>query len=252
MLAEERRIQLIEWTRAEGRIDAGDAATRLDVAVETVRRDLDVLQRRGALRRVHGGAIALERFAHEFTIPERQNRYPSEKRQIAEVASKYIPQEGAIFVDGGTTTENLAYYLRDKPKLLVITNNLNLAQQIADSSTQTYMLSGRIRPATMSTVGARTVEDLRELNAVVSFVGVNGVSHDAGITAYDSDEALVKKMMMKNSVERIMLADHSKFGSSYPSRFAEFSDFDRVVTSVTAPEGYVEAFTKSGVEVVLA
>lgn len=252
MLAEERRIQLIEWTREEGRIDAGDAAGRLEVAVETVRRDLDVLQRRGALRRVHGGAIALERFAREFTIPERENRYPVEKQQIGEIASRYVPEEGAIFVDGGTTTACMSLYLRDKPKLMVITNNLSLARDIGDSGTKTYMLAGRIRPATMSTVGARTVEDLRELNAVVSFVGVNGASHEGGLTAYDSDEALVKKMMMKNSVERIMLADHSKFGSSYPSRFAEFADFDRLVTSVTTPESYIDAFTSSGVEVVLA
>ena len=71
MLAEERRLQLSEWARVEGRVDANVAASNLDVAVETVRRDLDVLQRRGVLRRVHGGAISLERFAHEYTIPER-------------------------------------------------------------------------------------------------------------------------------------------------------------------------------------
>ena len=69
MLAEERRLKLAEWTREDGRLDANVAANKLDVAVETVRRDLDVLQRRGALRRVHGGAIALERFAREYTIP---------------------------------------------------------------------------------------------------------------------------------------------------------------------------------------
>ena len=69
MLAEERRMQLIEWSKLDGRIDALAAAGKLHVAVETVRRDLDVLQRRGLLRRVHGGAIAASRYSHEFTFP---------------------------------------------------------------------------------------------------------------------------------------------------------------------------------------
>jgi len=121
MLAEERRMHLVEWTRSAGLVDANEAADKLAVAVETVRRDLDVLQRRGLLRRVHGGAIATEKFAHEFTIPERENRSPQEKQQIADVASKYIPEEGAIIVDGGTTCAALGPYLLDKPNLLVIT-----------------------------------------------------------------------------------------------------------------------------------
>ncbi len=79
MLAEERRLLIVDWTRNEGRLNAAEAAIKLNVATETVRRDLDVLQRRGALRKVHGGAIAMERFAHEYTIPERQNLNPDAK-----------------------------------------------------------------------------------------------------------------------------------------------------------------------------
>jgi DeoR family fructose operon transcriptional repressor len=74
-----------------------------------------------------------------------------------------------------------------------VTNSVTLASQIADSSTKTYMLSGRVRPTTLSSVGARTVEDLSQLNAVVAFVGANGISKDLRITAFDTDEALVKK-----------------------------------------------------------
>lgn len=252
MLAEERRLKLIEWTREDGRLDANLAATRLDVAVETVRRDLDVLQRRGALRRVHGGAIALERISHEYTIPERYNRNPEKKQAVADVAAAYIPDEGCIFVDGGTTTEFLSNHLRDKPKLIVVTNNITLASKLADSSTQVNMLGGRIRPATLSAVGAKTVADLMDFNAVVSFLGVNGIGLDAGATAYDIDEALVKKTMMARSGERILLADSGKFGATYPARFADLKDFDRVVTNVDADPLFIDAFESAGVEVALA
>lgn len=252
MLAEERRLLIVDWTLDEGRLDAAEAANKLGVAAETVRRDLDVLQRRGILRRVHGGAIALERFAHEYTIPERLDRNPDAKSRIAETAAQYIPSEGCIFVDGGTTTEFLANSLRNKKDLLVVTNSVTLATKIADSSTKTHMLGGRIRPATLSAVGAKTVDDLRQLNAVVSFIGVNGISPDLGLTAYDTDEALVKQVMIENSVERIVLADNSKFGSIYPVTFGGPKDFDRLVTDLETEDSFIDRFTASGVEVVVA
>jgi DeoR family fructose operon transcriptional repressor len=252
LLAEERRLLIVEWTRGEGRLDAALAANKLDVAVETVRRDLDVLQRRGVLRRVHGGAIALERFAHEPNISERHQSNPTQKRRIAETAANYIPEEGCVIVDGGTTTEYLAPFLRNRPNLTVVTNSLSLAGAIADSSTNTQILSGKIRPATLSAVGARTVEDLSLVNAVVAFVGTNGISSDLSFTAYDTDEAAVKRMMIRNSIERIVLADHSKFGSVFPATFAKPEDFDRLVSDIDANGSYIERFAAAGVEVVLA
>jgi DeoR family fructose operon transcriptional repressor len=252
VLAEERRLLIVDWTRNEGRLDAAEAATKLGVAAETVRRDLDILQRRGILRRVHGGAIALERFAHEYTIPERLDRNPEAKQRIASIAAPYIPHEGCIFVDGGTTTEFLAPALRNRPDLLVVTNSVTLASKIADSSTKTYMLSGRIRPTTLSSVGARTVQDLEQLNAVVSFIGVNGISPTLNMTAFDTDEALVKQIMIKNSEERILLADNSKFGSTYPVSFGGPEHFDRLITDLETDTGFIDKFTERGVEVVVA
>lgn len=245
-------MHLVEWTRDAGLVDANEAAEKLDVAVETVRRDLDVLQRRGLLRRVHGGAIAPEKFAHEFTIPERENRSPKEKQQIADVAAQYIPDEGAVIVDGGTTCAALGPHLMDRPNLLVITNSIRLANTIAESSTRLYMLAGRVRATSLSSVGARTVEDLQDLNAMVAFIGANGISSDGTFTAFDTDEALVKKAMMKNSVEKIAMADQTKFESTYPASFARPTDFDRLVTTVNAPQRVIDGMTTAGVEVVLA
>jgi len=252
MLAEERRLQIVDWTRSEGRLDAAKAALQLNVASETVRRDLDILERRGVLRRVHGGAISVERFAHEFTIPERLARNPDAKKRIAQTAADYIPAEGCVFVDGGTTTEFLASALRNRSELLVITNSVTLASRIADSSTKVYMLSGRIRSTTLSTVGARTVQDLSQLNAAVAFVGVNGISPSLELTAADTDEALVKQMMVEKSAERILLADNSKFGAIYPVTFGGPADFDRLVTDFETDSAFIDRFTEHGVEVVVA
>jgi DeoR family fructose operon transcriptional repressor len=252
MLAEERRMQLVEWSKLDGRIDALAAAGKLNVAVETVRRDLDVLQRRGLLRRVHGGAIAASRYSHEFTFPERKGRNPEQKLRIAQIASQYIPEEGCIFVDGGTTTEFLGEFLRNKPQLMVVTNSITLASRIGESTTQVFLLSGRVRSTTLSAVGSKTVEDLRTYKAQIAFLGANGIDLESGFSTVDPDEAAVKRKMIKNATETIVLADNSKFGSSYSALFAGFENIDRLVTDVDADPAHVDALTEKGIEVVLA
>ena len=252
MLAEERRMQLVEWSKLDGRIDALAAAGKLNVAVETVRRDLDVLQRRGLLRRVHGGAIAASRFSHEFTFPERKGRNPEQKQHIAQIAAEYLPEEGCIFVDGGTTTEFLGEALRNRPQLMVVTNSLSLASRIGESSTPLFFLSGRIRSTTLSAVGSKTVDDLKSYRAQIAFLGANGIDMDSGFATVDPDEAAVKRMMIQNASETIVLADNSKFGASYSALFASFDEIDRVVTDVDADRAYVDKLSDNGIEVVLA
>ncbi|MEY4311766.1 MAG: hypothetical protein RLZZ571_536 [Actinomycetota bacterium] len=252
MLAEERRLQLVEWSRTEGRIDANDAATRLDVAIETVRRDLDLLQKSGMVRRVHGGAIAVDRIPHEFNLRERRSTNTEAKRRIASVAASQIPLEGAIFVDGGTTTELLAEYLIDRPKLLVITNSIPLGNLVAESSTPVHLLSGRLRSTTLSALGSRTLSDIATFQTQVVFLGTNGISVRAGLTTSDPEEAAVKQAMMKHSQESVVLVDSTKCEEIFPSVFSDGHNLDRLITDIDAPQQFVDGYIKLGVEVVLA
>lgn len=252
MLAEERRIQLLEWSRKEGRVDAVDAASRLNVAIETVRRDLDTLQRRGLLRRVHGGAIALNRLPHESSWAERRVSNVDAKGRIAELAAQQLPDEGAVFIDGGTTTEMLTPFLRNRPNLLVITNSIPLGNQVADSGTPVHLLSGRLRPTTLSALGSRTLEDIASFRAQLVMLGSNGVDPQMGFTTSDPEEAAVKRALIAYSQEKIVLADSTKFGSVFPAAFALAEDIDRLITDMEAPQSAIDAFVQAGVEVVLA
>lgn len=252
MLAEERRIQLLEWSRKEGRVDAVDAASRLSVAIETVRRDLDTLQRRGLLRRVHGGAIALNRLPHESSWAERRVSNVDAKERIAELAAQQLPDEGAVFIDGGTTTEMLTPFLRNRPNLLVITNSIPLGNQVADSGTPVHLLSGRLRPTTLSALGSRTLEDIASFRAQIVMLGSNGVDPQMGFTTSDPEEAAVKRALIAYSQEKIVLADSTKFGAVYPAAFALASDIDRLITDMEAPQAAIDALVEAGVEVVLA
>ena len=135
---------------------------------------------------------------------------------------------------------------------MVVTNSLSLASRIGESSTPVFLLSGRVRATTLSSVGARTVEDLASYKAQIAFLGANGIDLESGFTTVDPDEAAVKKVMIQNATETIVLADNSKFGASYSALFAGFENIDRLVTDVDADPGHVEALTEKGIEVVLA
>ncbi|CAN2236255.1 DeoR/GlpR family DNA-binding transcription regulator [Candidatus Planktophila dulcis] len=252
MLTEERRMAIVDKAKIEGRVDVVSAAQEFSVAVETIRRDLEVLQRRGLMRRVHGGAIALDRFSREYSVAERRSLNYENKVKIAEIASHYIPHSGTIFLDAGTSTECLGPFLRDNKDLTVITNSLTLATQIGDSSTHIILLSGRIRPITLSAVGELALSAMENFHADIAFVGTNGVSTEIGFTTPDPDEAAMKRKMIAHSRETIMVADSSKFGKSCASRFARFEDVDRIVTDLGVDQGIIAEMEKVGVEVVLA
>ena len=252
MLAEERRLTLLEWTISEGRVDAAEAAKRLDVAVETIRRDLDTLQRQGSLRRVHGGAITARQRNRELNMPERRVQNTESKLHIAELAASFLPDEGSVFVDGGTTTGFLVGALKRKKNLIVITNNVELAAQLGEAENEVYLVGGRIRKTTLTTLGSRAVEEFGMYRANIAFLGANGFSPTSGFTTTDPDESAVKKVMIANSLERIVLADSAKMGAVYATAFANTDVIDKLITDSGISKSAVEAFTAAGVEVVTA
>ncbi len=251
-LAAERRIELVTLAREIGKVDVLNAAERFGVAVETIRRDLDLLQRQGIMRRVHGGGILVDRIQSEFSVEVRRSQNHEIKRRIAEIAASYIPKSGSIIVDAGTTTELLAPFLRDKSELTVITNSLNLSLAIGDSRTNVILLGGRIREITLSSVGTHALKMVSSLNASVSFIATNGIDSKVGFTTPDVDESEVKRVMIANTQETIVLADHTKFSQVFTSSFASISEIDRIITDVNAPMDQVDALRANEVEVVLA
>src|SRR5688572_14436906 len=142
MYAEERQARIAEVARSAGRVENIDLAARLGVTPETVRRDLSTLERRGVVRRVHGGAIPVERLGFEPAVAERSLAHREEKDRIAELALEEVPEEGAILLDSGTTTAQLAERLPADRQLTVITNSLLIASALAGRSGLTLHLLG--------------------------------------------------------------------------------------------------------------
>ena len=135
---------------------------------------------------------------------------------------------------------------------MVVTNNIPLANQIADSGTPVHLLSGRLRATTLSALGSRTVADISGFRAQIVFLGANGIDINLGFTTSDPEEASVKQAYIANAQESIVLADSTKFGNVFPSAFALPETIDRIITDMQAPQNTIDSLVTHGVEVVLA
>lgn len=249
MYAPERHQTILDAARDAGRVEVTALADLLDVTPETIRRDLTVLERRGVLRRVHGGAIPVERLGAELAVPERQDVAGPEKDRIARAALAELPDGGTLLLDAGTTTARLAELLPTDRELVVVTHALPIAQVIAQAmatrpNVTLHVVGGTVRGRTLAAVGVWAERALAEVFADVCFLGTNALTVEHGLTTPDLAEAAVKRCLISSARRTVVLADHTKFGRDDFAHVADLEAVDTVITdSATDPEilGDVEA-----------
>ncbi len=253
MYAEERQQAILRKARAEGRVDVVGLAEELAVTTETVRRDLTVLERAGVVRRVHGGAIPVERLGFEPAVAARDTVMTAEKERIAKAALAELPDEGSVIIDAGTTTGRLVEALPADRELTVIVNAPALALSLAARANLTVLLlGGRVRGRTLATVDEWALAPLSQLCADVAFMATNGVSAAHGLTTPDLAEAAVKRAMIGAARRTVLLADHTKFGNDCLARFADLPQVDVLVTDAGLDDDTASEVEAAGVRVVRA
>ena len=215
MLTEERHEKIMRLVNTSGAVSVQDLVGFLNISESTVRRDLLTLDREGRLRRVHGGATTLrDDSLYEADMENLQDKYSihmSEKRRIAQYAARLIHKEDFVYLDAGSTTEQLVDFLAGSEASFV-TNSIPLAQKL-----------GRIG-------GSEMRDMIGRYHFTKGFFGANGVAVHSGCTTPDEEEAVCKRAAMGQCLDRFVLADSSKFGLSSHITFAELS----MVTLITA------------------
>ena len=253
MYQEERQAAIIERARTEGRVDVGQLAVDFDVTPETVRRDLTALERHGLLRRVHGGAIPVERLGFEPGLQTRDATMASEKERIGRAALAELPDEGAILLDAGTTTARLAELLPTDRELTVVTNGLPIAMAlVARPNVKVLTIGGRVRGRTLAMVDEWALRILAETYVDVAFLGTNGISVERGLTTPDVAEAAVKRAMLHAARRVVVLTDHTKVGNDCFARFGELDEVDTLITDEGVNLEVAADLQAAGPRVVLA
>jgi len=251
--AAERHEAILERARANGRVEVGALADELGVTVETVRRDLTALERLGVVRRVHGGALPVERLTLEPTLATRETKQSEQKHRIAQRAIEEIPRGASVLLDSGTTTVAIAALLPVDMELTVVTNSITIASTLADRpGIELMMLGGRIRYRTGAAVGTWATTALGDVYTDVAFLGTNGFNVERGFTTPDQAEAVAKAAMTTAARRVIMVADATKAGQVHLHRFASVDQVAMLLTDASLDEDTVEEFDAAGVEVVRA
>jgi DeoR family fructose operon transcriptional repressor len=251
--AAERQQRIMAQAREAGRVEVVALADQLGVATETIRRDLTALERRGTLRRVHGGAIPVERLELEPTLATRVTRLTDEKRRIAARALDYLPREGTVLLDAGSTTQAVVESLPLDSDLTVVTNSVAAAAALASHpGISLYLIGGRVRGTTGAAVGIWATEALADLVVDIALIGTNGFSVARGLTTPDQQEALVKRAMVGSARRVVVLSDSSKAGDDHMHRFASLAEIDVLLTDTSLDEDVAAEIRSAGPEVVLA
>lgn len=252
MYAEERQRLILEGARANGRVDVSELAAEFDVTSETVRRDLTALERHGVLRRVHGGAIPVERLGFEPALSARDGLMTAEKERIAKAAIAEVPPEGAILLDAGSTTGRLAEQLPADRTLTVVTNSVTIAFTLSARPNITLMLlGGRLRGRTLAGVDDWALRALADTYVEVAFMATNGVSVERGLTTPDTSEAAVKRAAIGAARRTVLLADHTKVGNDHFARFGSLAEVDTFITDTGVDAELARDIEAAGPRVVL-
>ena len=253
MYAEERQQEILRLAREAGRVDVVALAEGMNVTAETIRRDLTTLARAGVLRRVHGGAIPVERLGFEPALAARDAVLVDEKERIAKAALAELPDEGAVILDAGTTTARLAQALPVDRELTVVVNSPVLAATLGLRPHLTVLLlGGRVRGRTLATVDDWALRPLAEMCVDVAFMGANGCSVERGMTTPDPAEAAVKRAMIGAARRVVLLADHTKIGNDYLARFGTLADLDLLITDSGLAEELAVEMESTGLRLVRA
>ena len=233
MRIEDRHRQIVEQVRGAGRVLVTELAEHFDVTPETIRRDLTALDRNGALRKVHGGAIPAPALP-ETGVTQREQVNPTAKQAIARAAlARLEPGPGTtLLIDAGTTTGLLARLLPSDSDLTVITNSVLTAACLAGAGrTRVRILGGQLRGLTQAAVGPEAVEAL---------------------STPDPDEATVKRAMVRSARQVVALVDSTKIGQEHLVSFASLDDIDLLVTDVELPPTLIDQLTATETEVLVA
>lgn len=253
MSRDERHRLVCDTVQATGRVRVADLASRMQVSEMTIRRDLEELEARGALTRVHGGAVSNVSRSFEPGFAARSMQNVAAKQRIGAAAAALVRDGETVIIDAGTTTLHLVRNMRRDLRIRALALSLFIADELADMPNVTLMIpGGQVRRYERSFVGPATTAMLEQLTFDTTFVTVGGVDAKAGVTEYEFDDAQTKKAALASARRKIVVADSTKLAAVAFVRLCQASDIDILVTDSAAPADSVDALRLADIDVIVA
>ena len=251
MLAIDRQRLILDLLHGAGSLRTTDTATRLGVTDETVRKDFEVLDKRGELIRIHGGASRPEKIREDLSFTQRQAVRREEKQAIARLAASRIQANETIFLDASSTVLTLTEFLPDLP-LTILTNALNVLTALSERPQLDLICTGGVFDAkSRSFIGLTAEKSLQRYNIHRMFLSGSGLHLERGVSESNSRQAAFKERVIASAEDVVFLADHSKLGRKASFFFGGVADLSCLITDKSADPQFVEQLQDRGVEVLI-
>lgn len=244
ILKEERYQQIIKMVNEEETVTVNALADKLGVAKMTIRRDLDDLERRRVLLRIHGGAQKIGSPYKELSHNQKRTLHVSEKQHIAQKCAALIHEDENVFLGPGTTNEMIFDYLDHIQHLDIVTNAMTIFERFKeDSRFDLLLIGGRYRRRSGTCIGYFANKLLNEIKVSKAFIGTNGIS-GSFVTTANEEEGNGQQVILNNAAERYVVADHSKIGVEAFYRFYEVEQLTAIITDPGIDQDIVDEYRK--------
>lgn len=248
-----RRELVLDLLERKGRVTVAEVSALAEVSDMTVRRDLEALERDGALKRVHGGAITAVSTSYEPPFAVRSQRAVAAKERIGRAAADLLQEGETVILDVGTTTLEVAKGLRGRSNITVLTPSLRAAEVLADEAGIRLMLTGGVvRSGERSLVGDHAERAFADLRFDTFAMGVGGIEAQAGLTEFNLEDARVKRAALASAQRCVVVADSSKLGRVAFAGICTLEDIDVLVTEAEAAPDDLAPVEAADVEVITA
>ncbi|MGZ9772751.1 DeoR/GlpR family DNA-binding transcription regulator [Bacillus toyonensis] len=251
MFTEERREKILELLKKDGRVIAKDLAESFDMSIDSIRRDLSIMEKDGLLKRTHGGAVELARVRNLADEPSKRYRDRSiEKDAIAKVAASYIQEGDSVFIGGASIHYAMLKYLPET-SFTVVTNSIEIASTLREyKNIDTYLIGGKVKPSGNMT-DTLASELISRFSIDLYFSTGGGISLN-GISTATPEVAYFSKTVSKIARRNICLAPHTKLGIDCFIKGESLIEIDLIITDGDASKETIQEFEKQGKEIVIA
>jgi DeoR family glycerol-3-phosphate regulon repressor len=235
--------------QSKGYVTIDYLAQVFKVTPQTIRRDINTLSEKGSILRYHGGA-GISSSTENVAYTERKILCHKEKMLIATMVAKKIPNNSSLFINIGTTTEEIAKALNDHQRLKVITNNLNVASILSGNDNfEVIVAGGLVRPRDCGIIGPLTIDFIQQFRVDYGIIGISGIDIDGTLLDFDYREVRASRAIIDNSRKVFLAADHTKFGRSAMVRLGSIDEIDGLFTDKPPPMAMSEVFNTAEVQV---
>ncbi len=248
MLAVERRNLILEKLQEEKRVVVSELSEQFGVSEETIRRDLDKFDKEGLAIKSYGGAVLNENTNTDMPFMVRRKKNMKGKKIIADIIGGLIADGDHIIVDPSTTAVSIVNALREKKRLTIITNSLEVLMELSDApGWDIISTGGTLKENYLALVGPRAMEGISSFNADKVILSCKGIDMQKGITDAHEMFSQVKKVMLNNAAQKILAVDYTKFDNVAFSQICDVTDIDMVVTDKKPSEGWMDYFKDKGI-----